>query len=76
MIKVKYERYLNDRIRKDEEKTVTDLGTLADWIFGQMQQNYMSPCAMYFPLPEQSKGIGSMGPCRIEFKPVHGGENV
>ena len=40
MIKVSYERYWNDFIRKSEEKDFPNLATLAEWIFGQMQQGF------------------------------------
>ena len=74
MIRVKYERYWNDLIRKNEEKSFADLNALADWIFGQMQQDYKKDFAMSFPTPEVAKRIGEKGPWRIEFKPQYGGE--
>lgn len=74
MIKVKYERYWNDTIRKNEEKTFPDLGALADWIFGQIQQDYADPHAMSFPTPEKFDGTGTDGPGRIQFRPAYGRE--
>lgn len=77
MIKIKYERYWNDFIRKSEEKTFFGLEDLADWIFGQMQQDYTKDFVMSFPTPAKLKRIGEAdGPYRIEFKPVRGGESI
>lgn len=76
MIKIKYERYWNDFIRKNEEKTFADLDALADWIFGQMQQDYTKDSfVMSFPTPEKVKRIKADGPYRIEFKPRWGEES-
>jgi len=76
MIKIKYERYWNDFIRKNEEKTFVDLDALANWIFGQMQQDYTKDSlVMSFPTPEKVKRIKASGPYRIEFKPQRGEES-
>ncbi len=76
MINIKYERYYNDSVRKDEEKTFADLGALAGWIFGQMQQDYTDSFTMFFPTPENSRGLRDGGPGHISFRPVRGGKDI
>lgn len=77
MVKIKYERYWNDFIRKSEEKTFYGLDELANWIFDQMQQDYTKDFVMSFPTPEKLRRIRETdGPYRIEFKPTRGGESI
>lgn len=78
MIRIKCEHYWNDFIRKNEIKTFASLDALADWIFGQMQQDYTGShsCVMSFPTPEAAKRIGETGPWRIEFTPQRGSESI
>lgn len=73
MIKVFYEEYYNDYIRKNHVKTFSDLTELEEWIFGQMMRDTSEDFAMFFPTPEILKRICSDGPGRIEFKPQYGG---
>lgn len=74
MLRVKYERYLNDFHHKSETKSFADLIELESWMFGQMQQNYSGDKgAMSFPTPRKAKRIGENGPWRIELRPVYGG---
>ena len=74
MIRVKYERYWNDYIRKQEEKCFASLTDLEDWMFNQIQQKYEE--AMFFPTPAAAKKIGSTGPWTIELRPRFGGEDI
>lgn len=74
MLKVKYERYWNDSHRRSEVKSFADLDELADWMFDQMQQNYIK--AMSFPTPEKVARIGRTEPWSIELRPVWGEENI
>ncbi len=77
MIKIKYERYWNDFIRKSEVKSFSDLDELEEWIFGQMQQDYTkNQFVMSFPTPEKEKRIQANGPWRIEFTPKYGEESI
>lgn len=76
MLKVKYERYWNDFIRKNEEMSFLSLEGLEEWIFGQMKQDYSkNQFAMSFPTPEKAERIGESGPWEIEFKPESCGES-
>ena len=75
MLRVKYERYWNDYIRKNEERCFRDLNDLEEWMFGQMKQDYTDKFVMSFPTPDAAKRIGETGPWRIEFKPQWGGES-
>lgn len=72
MLRVKYERYWNDFHRRNEVKHFADLDELAEWMFGQMQQDYTG--GMSFPTPEKASRIGESGPWAIELRPVWGGE--
>lgn len=74
MLRVKYERYWNDLHRRDEVKSFEDLNELAEWMFGQIQQDYNE--AMFFPTPEKAGRIGESGPWAIELRPVWGEEQV
>lgn len=74
MLRVKYERYWNDFHRRNEVKSFANLDELADWMFGQMQQDYTK--AMSFPTPEKVDRIGETGPWSIEIRPVWGEENI
>ena len=74
MLRVKYERYWNDFHRRNEVKHFADLDELAEWMFGQMQQDYTR--GMSFPTPEKASRIGESGPWAIELRPVWGGENL
>ena len=77
MIQVRYERYWNDFARKNERASFQSLDALADWIFGQMQQDYTKDnLVMSFPTPEKLERINEDGPYNIEFKPTRGGENI
>ena len=51
MIKIDYEMYQNDFMRKRGlTKTFDSLESLADWIFNQMKQKYDNqPIVMWFP---------------------------
>lgn len=49
---------------------------LADWMFNQMQQDYMNQSAMSFPTPKKVASIGETGPWTIEFRPVWGEESI
>lgn len=77
MIKIYYEKYWNDFLRKDETKTFDTLEDVADWIFDQMKVDYSDRdhgwVYMYFPTEETNKRIGASGPSRIEFMPENGG---
>lgn len=76
MLRVKYERYWNDFIRKNEEMSFLSLEGLEEWLFGQMKQNYTkNQFVMSFPTPEKAARIGESGPWEIEFKPEYGGES-
>lgn len=74
MLEVKYERYRDDSRRVNEIRYFADLNELADWIFGQMQQEYDK--AMSFPTPEEASRLGENGPRRISFRPVWAGEQI
>lgn len=76
MLRVRYERYWNDYRRKDEVKAFADLDELADWMFNQMQQDYMNQSAMSFPTSKKVASIGETGPWTIEFRPVWGEESI
>lgn len=77
MIRVKYERYLNDFCRKNEVKSFKDLSELEDWIFNQMQVDYTEDHRwMYFPTPKSVARYGGEGPGEISFTPTYGGENI
>ncbi|MEG1563820.1 MAG: hypothetical protein RR365_08850 [Bacteroides sp.] len=76
MIKIKYELYWSDLIRKNREETFLDLDGLEDWIFNQMQQDYTKTAVMYFPNPATAARIHADGPGRIQFTPRYGGESV
>lgn len=73
MIRVFYEKYWNDFIRKSEEKSFEDLKEVEEWIFGQMQQPYKN--AMSFPTPAKCERIHANGPWEIEFTPSFNGPN-
>lgn len=73
MIKIKYEVYLNDFVRKNKEQSFSGLGELADWIFDQMEQDYQKDnFVMYFPTPKRVEKFRTDGPSRIEFMPKRG----
>ena len=73
MLRVKYERYLNDYFRKDETKSFADLTALENWMFDQMQQDYSGDeGAMSFPTPKKAARIHADGPWGIELRPVYG----
>ena len=74
MLRVEYERYWNDFHRRNEVKHFVDLNELAEWMFGQMQQDYTE--GMSFPTPEKASQIGKSGPWAIELRPVWGEENI
>ena len=74
MLRVKYEQYWNDFHRRNEVKQFADLDELAEWMFGQMQQDYTK--AMSFPTPEKASRIGESGPWAIEFRPAWGEGNI
>ena len=76
MLKIRYERYLNDYHRRNESRTFSTLHGLEEWMFDQMQQNYTRGFAMCFPTPEKAARIGERGPWRIEFTPVRGSETI
>lgn len=77
MLRVKYERYLNDFHHKSETKSFADLIELESWMFGQMQQDYSGDKgAMSFPTPRKAKRIGENGPWCIELRPVYGEEQI
>ena len=76
MIRVFYEEYYNDFIRKNREKAFANLTELEEWIFGQMEQDYTKPFVMFFPAPEIMKRIHADGPGRIEFTPKHSGSHI
>lgn len=73
MIKIFYEEYYNDFLRKNHTKTFSSLEELEEWIFGQMKRAYNDSFAMFFPTPEILERIHSDGPGRIEFQPEMGG---
>lgn len=73
-MKVKYERYWNDYRRRDEVQSFADLDELANWMFGQMQQDYEK--GMSFPTPEKAARINESGPWSIEVRPVRGEEHI
>lgn len=52
MIKIDYEEYYCDYMRKYYSKTFATLQELEDWIFGQMQRPYSDQFAMWFPRAE------------------------
>lgn len=73
MLRVKYERYLNDYCRKDETKSFADLTELENWMFDQMQQDYAGDKGtMSFPTPKKLARIHADGPWGIELRPVYG----
>lgn len=74
MIKVYYEEYYNDFIRRNKEKVFADLTELEEWMFGQMQQNYEK--AMAFLTPAKCERICAKGPWEIEFTPTYGGPHI
>lgn len=59
------------QIRESKQIEFSALNELADWIFGQMQQEYDASFSMYFPTPDTSANAD--GPESIEFVPVYGG---
>lgn len=75
MLRVKYERYWNDYIHKNEERRFRDLDDLEEWMFDQMEQDYTKKFVMCFPTPDAAKRIGETGPWKIEFRPKWGGES-
>lgn len=77
MLRVKYERYLNDFHHKSETESFADLIELESWMFGQMQQDYSGgKGTMFFPTPRKMKRIGEHGPRYIELRPVYGEEQI
>lgn len=72
MIKVKFEKYWDEQTHGMHENKFKDLNALADWIFGQMRQNYTeNSSAMKFPIPENFNV-----PYNIEFMPAPDSETI
>lgn len=77
MLRVKFERYWNDYHRRDDSKPFDDFSDLENWLFSQMQQDYINNShVMSFPTPAAAKRIHADGPWSIEIQPKYGEEQI
>lgn len=75
MITVKFERYWNDFHRKDETLSFASLTAFEDWLFDQMQQDYVNnKFCMSFPTLDAAKRINAIPPWDIRVQPKRGEE--